>query len=76
MGPYSTLLSSSRVTWSTPTSRSMRQFSPSQLSASPWLPKTSFGISPGLAGVPSAFSNCQVQTMSLHLPERPPAEPP
>ncbi len=64
IGPYSTRLSSSRVTWSTPDSSSVRQFSPSQLSASPWLPKASFGTSPELAAVPSAFSNRQDHTMS------------
>ena len=39
IGPYSVLVSSSSETWSTPAASSARQFSPSQLSASPWLAK-------------------------------------
>src|SRR5277367_2986040 len=39
IGPYSLRVSSKSVTWSTPPSTSSRQFSPSQLSASPWLAK-------------------------------------
>src|SRR5262249_46062082 len=76
IGPYSTLLSSSRVTWSPPDCSGARQFPPTQLSASPWLPKASFGTSPELAGVPSVFSNRQDQTMSAAPPRPSLAEPP
>src|SRR5262249_29773391 len=62
-------------TWSTPESSSARQFSPSQLSASPWLPKASFGTSPELAAVPSVFSNRHDHTMSGPPPRASLAEP-
>src|SRR5262249_35036374 len=76
IGPSSPLLSSSRVTWSTPDCSRARQFSPSQFSASPWLPKASLGTSPELAGVPSAFSNRQDHTMSGPPPRPSLTEPP
>src|SRR5215475_13004125 len=63
MGPYSSLPSSSRLTWSTPESSRLRHCSPSQVSASPWLPNVSFGRLRELAWEPSAFSNCHVQVI-------------
>jgi hypothetical protein len=61
IGPYSVLESSSSVTWSTPAASNARQFSPSQLSASPWLAKMASCSSSAPIGVPSAFSYRQVQ---------------
>jgi len=56
IGPYSVRSSSSSVTWSTPASSRPRQFSPSQLSASPWLAKMASGRSPDETTAPSGFS--------------------
>jgi Aldo/keto reductase family len=56
IGPYSLRSSSSSVTWSTPASSKPRQFSPSQLSASPWLAKMASGRSPDETTTPSVFS--------------------
>ena len=56
IGPYSLRSSSSSVTWSTPASSRPRQFSPSQLSASPWLAKMASGRSPDETTAPSVFS--------------------
>jgi len=61
IGPYSARESSSSVTWSTPTASSARQFSPSQLSASPWLTKIASCRSSAETTVPSAFSYRHVQ---------------
>ena len=63
IGPYSIRPSSSRVTWSTPLASRSRQFSPSQLSASPWLLNVSRGIPRDGTRLPSACSNCQLQAM-------------
>jgi aryl-alcohol dehydrogenase-like predicted oxidoreductase len=59
-------------------SSSVRQLSPSQVSASLWLLKVSFGRSRAVAGVPSIFSNRHVHAMSgslLPCSERPPRAP-
>jgi aryl-alcohol dehydrogenase-like predicted oxidoreductase len=61
IGPYSARASSRSVTWSTPTASSARQFSPSQLSASPWLVKMASCRSSAGTTVPSDFSYRQVQ---------------
>src|SRR6185437_1205646 len=61
MGPYCLRLSSKSDTWSTPLSSRSRQFSPSQLSASPWLAKMASCRTAPLTAAPSAFSYRQVQ---------------
>src|SRR6185437_12753393 len=61
MGPYCLWLSSKSDTWSTPLSSSSCQFSPSQLSASPWLAKMASCRPAPLTTAPTAFSYRQVQ---------------
>ena len=67
IGPYSTRASSMSVTWSTPSASRSRQFSPSQLSASPWLLNVSRPAPRDGIVVPSAVSNCQLQAMVRRL---------
>src|SRR5579863_355051 len=68
MGPYSLRVSLKRVTWSTPSSTSSRQFSPSQLSASPWLAKIASCCPAPLTTAPSVFSYRHVQGIEFVSP--------
>src|SRR5262249_56040647 len=68
IGPYTFSPSSSRLTWSTPASSRLRQCSPIQLSASPWLPKVSFGRPRDASTVPSCCSSCQLQVTAASFP--------
>ena len=64
IGPYSTRPSSVRLTWSIPAFSRARQCSPSQLSASPWLPNVSFTRS--RAGRPCRLPSPTARSRSCH----------